>query len=251
MYAFILAIFLTFCTLVATASAEEIPAANSLTQEQVEAAAAQALADKGAGARVQATLTGQKSRTLFESTKPLAARVTGVNFDKKSQRWNGNLLVMSGEQVLSALPVGGRFEETLLLPVLKRQLRAGETIKAEDLDMLDFPIARTRGDSLTDAAQLIGYSPRAAISPKRPIRGSEIASPAMVKKNSMVTMRYVSGSMEITTTGQAMTDGSRGELIEVKNLTSKAVVHAVVENERGVLISPPGDQLAGAPYVAN
>jgi flagella basal body P-ring formation protein FlgA len=250
MYGIILTILLAFSSIAALA--EEIPAANTLAQEQVEEAAASELASKGAGGRVQAILTGQKSRVLYESTKPLAAKITGIHFDKRTRRWSGNLLVMSGEQVLSALPVGGRYEETVLLPVLKRQLRAGEMIKAEDIDMLDFPIGRTRGDSLTDASQLVGYSPRAAISPMRPVRGTEIASPALVKKNSMVTMRYVSGGMEITTTGQAMADGAKGELIEVKNLTSKTLVHAVVENERGVLISPPGEQLAGgASYVAN
>ncbi|MEK7387982.1 MAG: flagellar basal body P-ring formation chaperone FlgA, partial [candidate division NC10 bacterium] len=74
--------------------------------------------------------------------------------------------------------------------------------------------------------QLVGQSPERTISPYRPVRDHEIARPALIKKDAIVQMRYQSPGMEITTTGQAMADGSKGRMIAVRNLASKKVVHA-------------------------
>ena len=222
-----------------------------LSYGDAEEAIGWALAQKGAGEKVAASIDGRKNDAVFSASKPISVDIRGIQFDKKSGRWSASLLFVSQGEVLSALPASGHFEELVEVAVLRRTLRSGEVISAQDIEIQDYHIERTRSDTITDLASLIGKTPLRGITSGRPIRMSEIAQPAVLKKNALVQMRYNSPGMEITTTGQAMTDGSRGELIEVKNLTSKAVVHAVVENERGVLISPPGDQLAGAPYVAN
>ncbi len=60
-----------------------------------------------------------------------------------------------------------------------------------------------------------------------------------MKKNNIVQMRYISPGMEIVTSGQAMEDGAKGNLIGVKNLASKKIVQAMVEDSGNVIVSPP------------
>ena len=138
--------------------------------------------------------------------------------------------------VVSAMPVAGRYEELVEIPVLKRQVRAGDIIKAEDVEVRDYPLSRTRSDTISDLAGVIGKSPSRAISSNRPIREGEIAQPILVKKNGIVNIRYSSPGVEISTSGQATEDGALGSVISVRNLSSKKMLRAKITDENTVVI---------------
>jgi len=241
----------TFDTYAQEAQAPANPVvAYALVQADVETAAAKQLVEKGAAQRVRVMLQGNRSNILYEATRPVTPKLTGLNFSKNTSRWTANLLVLSGDEVITAMPVGGRYDEMVLRPVLKRQVQGGELISEADIDEMEFPIANTRNDEVLDAKKLVGMGPRTVISPHRPIRGSEITSPALVHKNTVVTMHFNGGGIDITTSGQVLTDGGKGDVVEVKNLMSKNVVRARVEDAYTVNVSPPSrQQLAGVPYV--
>lgn len=210
------------------------------TVEEAERSLSAALLEKGAGDRPAAAITGQTNRVLYAAGRPLEIAVKSLEFDKASGRFTANLLFASGEEVLSAMPVTGRFHEMVELPVLKRQVHAGEMIERQDIELRDYPLARTRKDTIESAEALIGKSPRRMISAYRPVRSGEIESPAVLKRHDLVQMRYRIKNLEITTSGQAMGPGAQGEVISVKNMASKAVVQAVVEGPGVVRVAAPG-----------
>lgn len=242
---FILLVFgAVFGTVTARAAddlSRSLPAAVTLTQGDVEAAVAKALVDKGAGDAVRAVILGGKTGQYYEGTEHVSPLVTGLTFDKQTSRFSANLMLVTEDKVLSAAPISGRYQQTVSLPVLKRQMRSGEQITQSDLDYMEFPLARTRSDAVTDTVQLIGQTPRGTISQNRPIRLSELSAPAAVKKNALVVMRYKSPSMEISTSGQALTNGATGDIIEVRNLISRQIVRAVVDNATTVSVTPLSD----------
>ncbi len=209
-----------------------------LTSIDVEKAISTALTDKSDGKKMSASLIGYvPSKPLFSHKAPIMVEIRGLTFDTATQRWNASVMAVSEDNtVVSALPVNGRFEEIMDVVVLKKQIRAGETISADDVDIRSFPVARMRAETITDPKEVVGQSPKRTISASRPIRLHEIARPTLVEKNRIVQMRYGSAGLEITTTGQAMENGGKGELIAVKNLSSKKIVHAVVDSASVVLI---------------
>lgn len=209
-----------------------------LAYSDVEEAVGFALADKGAGDKVSASITGRKEGPVFSHNKPLSVEIRGLKFDKNAGRWNASLMFVSENAIVSAMPVSGRFEEMVELPVLKRQMRSGETINDKDIQIRDFPVSSTRSDAITDLASLIGKSPLRTISMNRPIREQEIARPTIVKKNALVQMNYNSGAMQISDAGQAMEDGSQGSVISVKNVASKKTIRAVVVSADRVEVMP-------------
>lgn len=213
-----------------------------LSYADAEEAIGFALADKGAGTKVAAVINGHKEDPIFSFNKPLAVEIRGLQFDKSSSRWNANLMFVSENAVVSAMPVSGRYEETIELPVLKRQIRSGDVISENDLQLRNFPLSATRSDVVTDLSSLIGKSPVRTISMNRPIRGQEIAMPSVVKKNDLVKMTYKSGGMLISDNGQAMEDGAQGSLINVRNVASKKMIRAMVISANEVEIAPAGAQ---------
>jgi flagella basal body P-ring formation protein FlgA len=211
----------------------------TVSYAEAEAAVGNALADKGAAEKVAAMINGRKNQPLFSYSKPMRVEPRGLQFDHGSNHWSANLLIVSEGEVITAFPAAGRFDKLVEIPVLKRAVRNGQIIEAEDIEIRDIPVLQTRGDTVTDIGSLIGKSPSHSISPSRPIRVHEIAQPAMIKRNSVVQMHYRSGSMEIITSGQAMEDGAKGEFINVKNLASKKIVQAMVADNGHVSVNPP------------
>lgn len=229
-----------------------------LFYHDAEEVISRALADRGAGEKIRATMNGRKSDPMFYYSGPMTVETRGLTFDAAARHWTANILIVSGGEVITALPAAGRFDEMAEVPVLRRAIRNGDVIRADDVEIRDIPAGQIRGDTITDLAGLVGKSPARSISANRPVRGHEIGQPAMVKKNSVVQMRYFSPGMEITTTGQALDDGAQGGLVTVRNLTSKKVVQAVVEGEGVVSVSTHGDDQrarinshTGAAYAAN
>lgn len=229
---------------VATARAEPaapaatIPAAYAVSVLDAEAAVSRALVEKGAGDRVKADITGLHGANLYEGSKPVEIKVTGLTVDKTAARWSASLIIASGTEVLTALPATGRFQEMAELPVLRRQLRSGDIIAEADIDLMQFPLARIRGDAVTDAAQLVGQSPRTVVSPGRPLRASELSAPSVMKKNTLITLRYRNKSMEITTSGLALRAGAAGDMVEVRNINSKQIVRATVIDANTAEVQP-------------
>lgn len=240
--------YLLFCfiailpvTLAKIAHAEIAPADAlfQLYNNDAEPVISEALAAQGAGSKVAATITGHDaSAPLLSHNSPIEVEVHGLRFDEKTKRWNASLMAINNDAVVTAMPIAGRFEEVVSLPVLKRQLQSGNTIAEDDVEMKDFAVSRVRGEVVTEKERLVGQTPVRTLSSSRPVRLHEISGPVLVKKDSAVRMIYAIPGMEITGSGIAMEDGSKGKLIAVRNPDSKKTIHGVVTAEGTVSLQP-------------
>ncbi len=240
-------LFLTLAFIIAAlpawpALAEENSGLFTLSYAEAEEAAGAALAAKGVAEKVAAFINGRDNKTLYSYSKPLSVEARGVQFDKTASRWSANLIIFSEGEVVTALPASGRFDVLAEIPVLKRTVKYGKVIEANDIEIRDIAVSQVRSDTITDIASLVGKMPAYSITAGRPMRIHEISIPPMIKKNSLVQMHYRSPGMEISTSGQAMEDGHKGDIIQVKNLASKKIVQTTVEDTASVVVSAPAQQ---------
>jgi len=211
-----------------------------LSYSDAEEAITRALTEKGVGDKVSAIINGHNAKAIFAYGKPVTVQTKGLQYDMQSGYWSASLLFVADGEIISALPASGHFNEMVEVPVLKREIRNGDIIKDTDIEVRDFPTNHTRSDTISDLSSLIGKSAAHSISPFRPIRAQEISSPALIKKDTMVEMRYSLPGMEISTSGQALVAGAKGDVITVRNVASKKVVRAVVESSDTVSILATG-----------
>ena len=61
------------------------------------------------------------------------------------------------------------------------------------------------------------------------IRAQDTRSPRLVKRNQLVTMKYMRGPLEITLTGRALGEAGLDETVPVMNLESRQVVEGIVQ----------------------
>lgn len=248
---FVLSLFFPLSSFAEDTASQPMPYIFNISYDDAQDAIGKALTGKLAaetktGQTVAAIISGKKMTSLYSSNKPFEVEVRGLRTEDAARRWSANVVITSEERVLTAMPLAGRYVVMSEVPVLKHQVRNGDIINESDIEMKSFPQDNTRSDTVSDISELIGRTTVRVVSPNRPIRSSEISAPALVKKNALVQMRYKTDSMEITTAGQALADGAKGDVIEIRNTASKKITRAVVADSTTVDVIVAGVQTSQA-----
>jgi len=101
-------------------------------------------------------------------------------------------------------------------------IRAGDIITPENTS--------PDGDVWQDEhAMLLGQEVRRTVYAGQSIRQKDTQSPRLVKRNQLVTVKYMRGPMEISLSGRAMGEAGLNETVPVLNLQSRQVVEGTVQ----------------------
>lgn len=225
-----------FCLLLSTPARAEEKGIFTVTLSEAEQAVSRALEKEGAADFVSASITSSRLATLYRYNRAIAVDVKTLKYEAGDERFSANLYFLDGDDVISVLPVSGRYQEMIPLPVARHRMTHGETITMEDLDEILYPASRMRKGTALSAADIVGKSPVRIISEGRPIRLSELKAPTVLQKGAKVQMRFHTPFMIISTLGEAMEDGAEGERIRVRNFESGTIVQAQVTSGSEVLV---------------
>lgn len=113
-----------------------------------------------------------------------------------------------------AFPAGA---ETL---VPTRTIRAQDIIAPEDLAV----IARNTPGALSDPLEAVGLEARTTLYANRAIHPGDLGAPALIDRNQIIPLNYVTGGLRILTEGRALSRGGVGDVIRVMNLSSRTTV---------------------------
>jgi len=150
--------------------------------------------------------------------------IHALQVDTQARRWQGQANILANGKTETVRPISGVYTALIDVPVLTKQLGRTDVVEANDITIKSVSERQIRKDTVTDAKQLIGLSPRATISPNRPIRVTEISAPLVIKKGDTVQMAFTNPFMSLKTNGIALQDGATGEMIRVKNEKSERAV---------------------------
>jgi flagella basal body P-ring formation protein FlgA len=105
---------------------------------------------------------------------------------------------------------------------------AAGTIRGQSLIMAP-DVALIEGDTpgaLSALSDAIGMEAAVNLYAGRPIRPGDLRAPAIIERNSLVTIRYDHGGLVVVTDGRAMDRAAAGEPLRVLNLSSRNTVTA-------------------------
>ena len=112
--------------------------------------------------------------------------------------------------------------------VANKPLHRGEVITANMLMLDKINIAKLRYGYFTDPTLVIGQTVKLAVSMGSPITPKMVESPTLIKRGQLVEIVAVGRGIEVRQKGKALNDGALGDLVSVKNLTSKRTVEGQV-----------------------
>ncbi|MEZ6091265.1 MAG: flagellar basal body P-ring formation chaperone FlgA [Pirellulaceae bacterium] len=119
--------------------------------------------------------------------------------------------------------------------VAARNLSRGQILSADDLDWKSIGERDRAEQAISDLNSLIGQEVKRNIQAGRWISTSDVGPPILVRRNDVIEVMVVGGSVIVRTGGKALDDGAEGDLIQIetvedrKRLLARVVGSGLVE----------------------
>jgi flagella basal body P-ring formation protein FlgA len=184
-----------------------------------------------------------------EIQQALVKSLTSPTSELKSMDYRDNYYVPIGDLRLTATIEDSRrariiirtpdWEDTLYIPinlqewrevpVASRQLRRGEIISSQDVAMARLEVSRIGLDYASSMDGVIGKEIQQDLQFGEVFRKGKIKAPPMISAGEKVLLRYLSGTLEASASGVAVDSAGEGELIKVRNESSKRIIVGQVD----------------------
>jgi flagellar basal body P-ring formation protein FlgA len=122
----------------------------------------------------------------------------------------------------------GRVDFVARVPVASRSIRKGQKITEADIKWKELSLRLLGSGTVEHLDQLIGLAAKRNLRQNRPINRSDLRTPIMVAKGTIVTITLKNGGISLSGAGRALQDGSLGESIQIMNIQSKRTLDASV-----------------------
>ncbi|MCW4440807.1 flagellar basal body P-ring formation chaperone FlgA [Vibrio splendidus] len=126
-----------------------------------------------------------------------------------------------------------RLSMSVPLVTITRSLARGEIVGQYDVTTAMISLNKFRRQGFTAPQQVIGAKVKKNLRPGDVVERGDIC---VVCRNEKVIIQAVKGGMTITTKGTALTDGSMGDQVRVKNDKSQRIIEGIVTSMSEVTV---------------
>lgn len=211
-------------------------AATLVSKDEIEERLMSAIKDSGHKGNFELSLPTSTTEIIMPQDQPGTFEVSDLNVDTVNERFDAVLYAPSKDDPVQTMRISGAMHTVVDVPVLAGTMRNGHIIKARDITFQKERAKRLNHDVILNPDNLIGMTPRRMVIEGKAIKVSEIEAPQIVRRGQNVTIKFKSGTMELTAMGKALENGSKGDLIRVVNANSSRTVAATITAEKEVSV---------------
>jgi flagella basal body P-ring formation protein FlgA len=182
------------------------------------------------------SLATQHLNIKVASDQPQTVSVENLFFNKSNGQFSAEILAPAHAENGQRFKLSGQIHRQVMIPVLKRFKSPGQEILESDIEFVATRDSKVGRNVITDAALLIGKSPRRSVRSGVPINMSNLGDPVMVEKGKLVAVILEQGGMFLSVSGRTLEAGGEDDVIRVENINSRKVIQAQVISEREVRI---------------
>jgi flagella basal body P-ring formation protein FlgA len=126
------------------------------------------------------------------------------------------------------------YEEVL---VVARTIVRGEALQPTDITVVSKEVSAASQSYIRDLQQAVGLIAKRSIPAGRILTAHMVRAPRLVQAGQHVILLATTPQLQVRMKGKALADGTRGDIIKVRNLRSKRVVEGVVTHAGIVEVS--------------
>lgn len=218
-------------------------AGRPLTYDEIARPVRRSLVQAGAPATVSVDLAAVPSILVPPGSVPLVS-VEADTYDAGSARFSADLVISTQGMQTQRARVAGRVAQMIKAVVAVRRLEPGDVITPDDVRATQIAEQRLVGTVEHDVSEVVGQTPKRTIVAGQPVEAADVGAPIMVPKGATVVLLLETPNMSLTAQGLALGSGGRGDVIQVMNPLSRAILAARVTGAGQVVIEPGSSPLA-------
>jgi flagella basal body P-ring formation protein FlgA len=140
------------------------------------------------------------------------------------------------EHGTKSLTITGSAVEMIEVLALNQPLKRGDIVQQADLTTVRLPRSKVMTAALHDGKDIIGKAARVNMRSNQPLSRKDFERPVLIARGDKVTVTFNLGAMKLTSRAKALTNGAKGDVIDVMNLQSRRIVPATVSSRGQVLV---------------
>jgi flagella basal body P-ring formation protein FlgA len=223
---------LSFAELLVTPQPNIFDGVSVISGNEIKADIIKTLRDKGlSNHRIEVNFQSYRNDIpLKQYDKQYRVTLQDFRIMPRSQRFEATYRFAPVSPKLKSenIMIKGTYETFIDVPVLSSPQARGDVVQEDNITTLEISTRDAKRGIITDIADLIGKETKTTIPALKTIRTTQLIEPRIITRNNVVDIIYQTGNIELKTIGTAMSDGSEGEVIDVKNNSSKKVIQAIV-----------------------
>jgi flagella basal body P-ring formation protein FlgA len=212
-------------------------ASQAISSEAIVAELTHELANRLPAGRIELVLDTVDLHLFVPAGATPTITIDSLTFDARSGRLSAYVGASAADTASERVRITGRVHRILDLPVLMRPVAPGEAITARDIETIALRSDRMSQTFVSDAAELIGKTPKRSIRPGEPVRPTDLQTPVVIRKGELVTIVLRDTTLFLTAQGKALEDGAQGQAIHVSNTRSGRTLDATVTGPGAVALS--------------
>ena len=165
--------------------------------------------------------------------------VETISIDDTKQSFTARVALPTADGGQRVETLTGRAFRLIEVPVLKSAMKSGDLIGNADIEYLRLRRDVVPADTLLNAEQLIGKTPRRTAAAGKALQAMDLDAPMLVRKGQLVTVTLKNGPIALSLQGRAMQNGGQGDAVRILNTSSNQVVEGVVTGNQTVAVEPP------------
>jgi len=201
---------------------------NQISQEQMQQIVTDYLLENSAKLQAQVEFTAVRSpQLLVLPAGQLSWKVTPSNPNIIGSSSFSIFFTVDGKPAGNCV-VRGRLNTFSDILTAVKTLHKGDVIKEEHLALQRQNLAGLE-DPFQDQELIIGMQVARTVNAGKPLTQKDIVSPPIIKDGEMIKIFARKGTLLLSTSGIAQSDGRLGETIKVKNISSNKLIHCRVD----------------------
>ena len=221
-------------------------ASKVLPREEIVDELALALEETGIHGPFQIRMADQNLTVRVPKDAPASFEFIDLDVSSQTGRFHAQLRAPAGDFNAPIIPISGRVIATIDVPTLTTTKEKGSVVAARDIQWITLRHDRVGANVLTDKNELIGKAVTRRIAAGRTLRASDVETPVIMSKGSLVTITYRIPTMRLTAEGRALMGGGYGETIRVVNTRSNQTIYATIDGPNQVTVVPHQLQVSSA-----
>ena len=224
MIKFFLVAVLMLCR-VSMASAEKLLIVG---EDEIRQAIKEEFVEQGQDQALDVEFFGGQTVFHLEDAQEAKILVSGLKTDELQNRFSCDAEIFADGKSRAQTSITGRYFLLEDIWVPSRNIQKGDVIAPEMLKQIAIRQNRIKPSFVTDKEQLIGKEAKKLLKDGKIVMDRDVGKKILIRKGDIVTVVYRTDKMQITAKVEALSDGGKGDKIEMLNTKSKKTLFGKV-----------------------
>lgn len=199
-----------------------------INEGDINAAVKKEFVEKGISDNLELEFYGGQTFYDLGDKTDYKIMISALKTDEQQNKFSCRADIYANGKALATNELSGKYYRLDEIHVPARNIKKGETISDKDLKLITIRHNRIKNANVIEKEKLVNKEAKRMLKEGKIVVDNDIGARILMRKGDIVTAIYTTPHMQITTKAQVLSDGAKGDRIDLLNTKSKKTLYGEV-----------------------